>query len=529
MGPGYSRAQAAGIEDVIGSVREVVILGGGSAGWITAATLAAEFRATRPELRITVVESPDLPAIGVGEGTWPSMRATLHAAGLSEAELVRECDAAFKQGSRFDGWVSGQQGDRYYHPFTLPQGFGEADLAGGWQQAEPGRAFADCVCPQPTLCDAALAPKQTTTPEYGAAVNYGYHFDAVKMGRLLRRHAVERQDVRHVADEVTAVRTHDNGDIAALATRGHGEIEGDLFVDCSGLACRLLGQHYGVGFRSLRPVLFNDTALAVQVPYAREDAPLASATIATAHAEGWTWDIGLPTRRGVGLVYSSAHTSDAAAEDALMRHLQASGAPDGAPAPRRIRFEPGHREQFWHRNCVAVGLAAGFIEPLEASALALVELSAAMIRDELPATREDMDIVAARFNEAFDYRWQRIVEFLKLHYVLSRRDDSAYWREHREAASQPARLQELLRLWRHRAPQRNDFNRLEEVFPAASWQYVLYGMGFRPQPRPLPPERLAAAQARMREATTLARRLLGGLPRHRDLIHHIREHGMPAA
>lgn len=512
------------------AVREVVILGGGSAGWITAATLAAEFRATRPGTRVSVVEAPDLPAIGVGEGTWPSMRSTLHGAGLHEADLVRECDAAFKQGSRFDGWVDGAAGDRYYHPFSLPQGYGEADLVGAWLQAEPGRPFAACVSPQPHLCDASLAPKQVTTPSFGAAANYGYHFDAVKIGRLLRRHATERLGVRHVADEVVAVRARDNGDIAALTTRAHGDIEGDLFVDCSGLGCRLLGQHYGIAFRSQRHLLFNDSALAVQVLHARPDAPLASVTIATAHAEGWTWDIGLPTRRGVGLVYSSAHTSDAAAEAALLRHLQKTGAPADGPAPRQIRFDPGHRERFWHRNCVAVGLAAGFIEPLEASALALVELSAAMIRDELPATREDMDIVAARFNETFAYRWSRIVEFLKLHYVLSRRNDADYWREHRQMSSQPERLQELLRLWRHRAPNRNDFNRLEEVFPAASYQYVLYGMRFRPEPAgPLPPERLAAAQVRLREAATITKRLLGGLPGHRALIEHIRAHGMPAA
>jgi hypothetical protein len=284
-----------------------------------------------------------------------------------------------------------------------------------------------------------------------------------------------------------------------------------------------------VAFQSQRSVLFNDSALAVQVPYAQPDGPLASVTIATAHAEGWTWDIGLPTRRGVGMVYSSAHTSDAAAEQALLGHLRRSGAPDGVPSPRRIRFDPGHREHFWHRNCVAVGLAAGFIEPLEASALALVELSAAMIRDDWPATRADMDVVAARFNEAFAYRWSRIIEFLKLHYVLSRRDDSDYWRDHRQGSSQPQRLQELLRLWRHRAPNRNDFNRLEEVFPAASYQYVLYGMQFRPEVGPLPPERLAAAQACLRDAATITKRLLGGLPSHRDLIHHIRTHGMPAA
>ena len=515
------------------SVRQVVILGGGSAGWIVAATLAAELHGKAPDSpKVTLIESPDMPAIGVGEGTWPSMRATLHTIGIAESDLVRECDAAFKQGSRFDGWVDGAATDRYYHPFSLPQGFGDADLVGGWLAAQAGQPYAEAVGPQPHLCNASLGPKQVSTPEYGGVANYGYHFDAVKIGHLIRRHAVEKLGVRHIADDVVAVRSAENGDIAALSTRAHGDVPGDLFIDCSGLACRLLGEHFGVAFQSQQSVLFNDRALAVQVPYAEADAPLASCTIATAHAEGWTWDIGLPTRRGVGLVYSSAHSSDAAAEQTLLRHLQRSGAPDPALAPRRIPFNPGYRERFWHRNCVAVGLAAGFIEPLEASALALVELSVAMIRDDFPADRACMEIVAHRFNEAFAYRWSRVIEFLKLHYVLSQRSDSEYWREHREPASQPERLQELLALWRHRAPNRNDFPRLEEVFPAASYQYVLYGMGFRPDSvalRPERPERLSAAQACLRDAATITKRLLGGLPRHRDLIHHIRTHGMPAA
>ncbi len=512
------------------AVRRIVVLGGGSAGWLTAATLAAELGGDGPDaLQITLIESPDVPAIGVGEGTWPTMRATLQRIGLTEAELIRACDAAFKQGSCFVGWQQGGASDRYYHPFTLPHGWGEADLAGAWQQEPSSVSFAERVTPQPHLCDAALAPKQTTTPDFAGVMNYGYHFDAVKLGHLLQRHATSVLGVRHVVDHFIDVRSHENGDIAALATRAHGEIAGDLFIDCSGLASLLLGQHYGVGLRSEQAVLFNDSALAVQVPHAEPLAPLASATVSTAHAEGWTWDIALPTRRGVGLVYSAGHTSDAQAERALLGYIESQGLSLGDASPRRLRFQPGYRERFWHRNCVAVGLAAGFIEPLEASALALVELSAAFIRDEMPAGRADMDLVARRFNEAFGYRWSRIIDFLKLHYVLSRRDDADYWRDHRAAASQPESLRELLQLWAHRAPSRNDFYRAEEVFPAASYQYVLYGMGFRPAGRPLRADRLAKAQSCLRDVTTITRRLLGAMPRHRDLIQHICAHGMPPA
>ena len=512
------------------AVRHVVVLGGGSAGWITAALLAAEHGGSEPgTLKISLIESPDTPAIGVGEGTWPSMRETLQRIGLSEADLVRECDAAFKQGSRFDGWLNGSVSDHYYHPFSLPQGYGDVDLVGGWVNGGNHSSFADYVSPQPHICNAHLAPKQVTTPEFSAIANYGYHFDAVKMGLLLRKHAVDKLGVRHIVDEVTAVRSHDNGDIAALQTRKLGDIEGDLFIDCSGMPSVLLGQHYGIALQSQQQVLFNDSALALHVPYANNSAPLASATIATAHAVGWTWDIGLPTRRGVGLVYSSAHTTQEAAEATLHQHIQRSGGPTDMPTPRHIRFTPGYRERFWHRNCVAVGLSSGFIEPLEASALAMVELSVAMIRDELPANRADMDLVAKRFNDAFSYRWARIIDFLKLHYALSQRNDSDYWREHRLQSSMPERLRELLQLWKHRAPYRNDLFRIEEVFPAASYQYVLYGMGFKPElaiPRPL---RLEQAQESFRKAATITKRLLGGLPRHRDLINHIHLHGMPAA
>ena len=192
----------------------------------------------------------------------------------------------------------------------------------------------------------------------------------------------------------------------------------------------LLGQHYGVPFRSQKHVLFNDTALALQIPYADENSPIASQTISTAQSNGWIWDIGLPTRRGVGHVYSSAHTSDDAAE-ARAAHLHRAHrrAEEHAGTPRKLSFNPGYREKFWHRNCVAIGLSAGFIEPLEASALALVELSAAMLSDQMPATRDAMDIVARRFNDSFTYRWERVIDFLKLHYVLTQRTDSAFWRD----------------------------------------------------------------------------------------------------
>ncbi len=511
------------------AVRHVVIVGGGSAGWLVAGLIAADHRGGQPDgLQVTLLESPDIGPIGVGEGTWPTMRDSLRRIGVSETELVRRCDAAFKQGSRFVGWVDGGPQDVYHHPFVLPQGYTEANLAAAWLQRHAQLPFAELASFQPHLCLQGKAPKQASTPEFAAVSNYGYHFDAGKFGQLLQHHCTTRLGVRHVLDHMEGIRSHDNGDIAALHTRAHGELAGDLFIDCTGLASLLLGGHYGVPLLPQRQVLFNDRALAVQVPYAQPDGPIASQTLATAQAGGWVWDIGLPTRRGVGHVYSSAHTSDDEAEQALRRYIQASGGPAEIATPRRLRFEPGYRQTFWHRNCVAVGLSAGFVEPLEASALALVELSAVAISEQMPATRAAMDIVARRFNEAFTGRWERVIDFLKLHYALSRRRDSAYWRDHVQPGSMPGRLQDALTLWRHRPPSRHDLPRVDEPFPSASWQYVLFGMGFRPEPGAYGAGRddTDAAEAAFREAATLTRRMLPALPSHRELIDHIHRHGL---
>ena len=503
-------------------MRTVAVLGGGSAGWLVAGLLAAEHR----DLHITLIESSEVPVIGVGEGTWPSMRDTLRRIGLSESDFIRRCQVSFKQGSRFDGWQRGTTaalGDRYYHPFMLPVGHGDVDLISGWLATEPHRPFADLVSPSVQVCEAGRAPKQAQTPNFGAVANYAYHFDAGLFGQLLREHATQRLGVQRLVDHVDAVRSHENGDIAALQTRAHGELCADLFIDCSGLTARLIGQHFGVPLKSERDVLFNDAALPVQVPYARPQAPIATCTIATAWAKGWIWDIGLPTRRGVGCVFSRAHASEDEAQAALQAYLDATDAPAERPTPRSIRYDPGYRERFWVRNCVAIGLSAGFIEPLEASALALVELSVQRLCDELPMTRDGMETVARRFNDDFGYRWARVIDFLKLHYLLSQRDDSDYWRAHRDPATWPERLRELLPLWRLRAPARHDFGRIDEVFPAASYQYVLYGMGFRPALQPLAADKLQAAHACFDEAARQARRFVPALPSHRSLIDHIHQ------
>ncbi|GAA0858603.1 tryptophan halogenase family protein [Aliiglaciecola litoralis] len=511
-------------------IRKIVIVGGGSAGWLTAGVIAAEHMANSAEgIKVTLIESPDVKPIGVGEGTWPTMRGTLRKMGITETQFIRECDATFKQGAKFAKWVTGADDDAYYHPLVLPQGYEQINLAPFWHEHAEQVPFADAVSFQGHLCERGLAPKQNTTPEYAHVANYAYHLDAGKFSVMLQKHCTEQLGVTHILDHVTGINSHDNGDIKSLNTKLNGELEADLFIDCTGFKSLLLGEHYQIPFIDKRHILFNDAALAVHVPYESEQSPIASHTISTAQSAGWIWDIGLPSRRGVGHVYSSAHISDEQAEVELRDYIRATiGDKVDDLSIRKIPITPGHRETFWHKNCVAVGLSAGFLEPLEASALVLVELSAAMISEQLPATRGVMDIVAKRFNDKFRYRWDRIIDFLKLHYILTKRKDTPYWVDNCKAESIPQDLQEQLELWKYHSPWHSDFTQIDEVFPSASYQYVLYGMGFRTQ-MPATMRRSSNRQIAMENLAKnqqLTNKLLKGLPTNRELINKIKEYGL---
>lgn len=502
-------------------VADIVIVGGGTAGWLAACLIAARTGSGGAHpISVTLVESPDVSTIGVGEGTWPTMRHTLELIGISETEFLLACDASFKQGSRFDGWRTGAADESYLHPFTAPLDGDARDVVAAW--AEDGRRFADAVCVQSEICRWDLTPRQREMPDYSGSLDYAYHLDAGKFAKLLMRHATERLNVRHIRDHVVAIDAAEDGDIVALRTRASGLVAGDLFLDCSGHASLLIGGHYDVGTVDRGGELFNDRALAVQVPVGERSA-IASQTIATAHAAGWIWDIGLPTRRGIGCVYSSAHLGDDAAADTLTRYLQAT-APDAGDLPfRQLTFQSRHRERFWERNCLAIGLSAGFLEPLEASAIVLIELSLDALLNDFPVTRGVMDVHAMRFNALFRNRWDRIVEFLKLHYVLSVRDEP-YWRDHRNPGSIPPRLTELLRVWRDQPPSLVDLSMIGEMFPASSYQYILYGTGFPP-----PPRGANVLETRQRVNKLLAdvdqrrRTLVANLPTNRAYLEALRQ------
>jgi flavin-dependent dehydrogenase len=505
----------------------VVIVGGGTAGWLTAGIIAARHCSKNTPLQETeviLVESPDVKNLGVGEGTWPTMRDTLRQIGISERTFLSCCDASFKQASKFVGWTEGKN-EQYFHPFTVPSGYGTVSAAEHWSATPKDEDFESWVCAQGTICTHNLAPKLPQMPEYAFNLNYGYHLNAGKFVKILHEHCVEQLGVKYIQGHVEHVLPAENGDISAIVLAGGEQVDGDLFIDCSGFAAILIGKHYQIPFKSKRHILFNDTALAVQVEHATDDVPIASCTVATAQQSGWIWDIALQNRRGIGHVFASEFTSSERAEEDLFAYIQNDPyLAEQNVEPRTIKFTPGHRETFWHRNCVAIGVSAGFVEPLEATALVLIEKSAEWISQQLPRERGAMTVLAKRFNTLTLQRWQEIIDFLKLHYVLTKRQDSEYWLEHQRSDTIPESLQDALTLWRTQAPGLYETNQRFELFSSASKQYVLYGMGFST-------EQYQYAQMHQNEAPLIKRlrnetlhsteKLLSALPTNRQFLSRI--------
>jgi flavin-dependent dehydrogenase len=497
-------------------IRKITVVGGGTAGWLAASVIAAHHKkattSAKASLEIILIESSDIPTVGVGEGTWPTMKNTLKSIGIKESDVFSRCHAAFKQGGKFVNWVK-SEGDSYYHPFTVPLGYGRIDLAPYVSNIQEYALEANY---QQSVCEANLAPRSISEGEYSGQCNYAYHLDAGAFADLLKQHARENLGVKHVIGTVDNVVLSDDGNIASVQLKDGQQCSADLFIDCTGFQSLLLGKALGVGFKSTDKYLFNDTALALHVPYKDANDPIPTHTVATGQNAGWIWDIGLSSRRGVGHVYASEYLTDDEAHLNLANYL---GQKPEDISPRKIAFQSGHREKFWHKNCVAIGMSAGFVEPLEATAIMLIEISARYVAENLPPHDGVMPTIAKRFNQQMDYKWSRIIDFLKLHYMLTKRQEP-YWQAHTQADSIPERLKEDLAVWAYRGPTQADFESAIELFPAASYQYVLYGMGFKPdfsKHQHLHNEQQQASLV-ARKNQQLTQQMLASLPQHRAFI-----------
>jgi tryptophan halogenase len=439
----------------------VVIAGGGTAGWVTAAALV---RHLEPLLDITLVESDAIGTVGVGESTIPTAR-TFHALlGINEHVFMRETNATFKLGISFENWL--RDGDRYFHPFgTVGRSLPLADFQHFWLEAR-SRGFGGAYTDYSLETQAAMAGKFATGDP--APLSFAYHLDATAYAAFLRSLA-EPAGVKRVEGKIAQVeRDTGSGDIAALVLESGARIEGDLFIDCTGFRALLIEETLKTGFEDWGHWLPTDSAFAVQSETTEPPVPY---TRAIAHGAGWRWRIPLQHRMGNGFVFSSAHLPDDAAREQLL------AAVPGKPLfdPRLIRYRTGARKRAWNRNCIAIGLSSGFIEPLESTSIHLVMIAVTRLLQNFPL-RRDMAALSEQFNQQSRAETEHVRDFIILHYKLNQRDEP-FWREH-AARDVPDSLAARIELFRESAMAYQGSN---DLFRIDSWNAVMMGQGVMPQ------------------------------------------------
>jgi tryptophan halogenase len=483
------------------AIRNVVIVGGGTAGWMAAALIA---RVLGDQVSITLVESEEIGIIGVGEATIPPIQHVNATLGIDEAEFLRETKATIKLAIRFDDW--GAIGESYYHTFgAAGRNLPFCSFHHFWHRAA---ALDYWDFDLNALCARAgkFARIQSGDPTF--ALPYAYHFDSSLYGRFLRQYS-ERRGVRRVEGMVAAVRRDsDSGDVTALVLRDGRDIAGDLFVDCSGARGLLIQQQLNVGFEDWGHWLPCDRAMAVPSERFAQTAPY---TRAIARRAGWQWRIPLQHRNGNGLVYSSRHVGDDEAAATLLGNLDGQALGD----PRIIPFRTGRARRQWDRNVVAVGLSSGFLEPLESTSIYLIQSAIVRLLHLFPRAAIDPR-AAAEYNRQSQIEYETVRDFIILHYRATRRDDSAFWRDLR-AMPLPDRLATKIDAFRANGALSQD---AFDIFMEPSWVQVLLGQGIVPADRhPLADGPTDAELAdQLRQIAALKREPLRDMPLHDDFL-----------
>ncbi len=494
------------------SINRIVVLGGGTSGWMAALSLMSGL----PRTSVTVVESEEVGIVGVGEATFPSIRAFHDIVGVDEAEFLRATNGTYKLGAHFCNWR--EPGSNYFHTFG---NFGETDgSAALWGQYVRAYQAADgtsakldtlgtlgeqCLPTVMGMRDKFCLP----APDSGADFTYAYHFDATLYGPFLRTLALQR-GAQRIEGKVVDVARRPDGAVASLRLADGREIAADLFVDCSGFASLLLGKTLGEPFVDYSHWLPVDRAWAC--PGERHGTALTPYTRATALEAGWSWRIPLRNRTGYGHVFSSRYISEERAREQLLAQMDA--APLGAP--RLLRFTTGHRARFWVKNVVALGLASGFLEPLESTSIYLVQIGIGRLMTLLQSGKPIGEDEVHAYNAGLVRHYERCRDFIILHYCLTSRRDTQFWRDMAGMAL-PDTLAFKLHMWRQ-GGQLYQYD--EEAFYPTSWLAIHAGMDHWPErcdPRFAKVPADASAQW-LRDRRDKLAQLVGTLPTHEEFL-----------
>jgi tryptophan 6-halogenase len=477
------------------NIRNVVIVGGGSAGWMTAAYLR---RALDKDVEILVVESGTIPTVGVGEATFSTIKLFFDFLGLDEREWMPKCKAAYKLAIKFVNWNVERR--HFYHPFERYEtvdGFN----AGEWwlkitKYMDVGPFDYTCFI-IPTLCDQKKSPRYLDgqvfdskvvdyfAPERAFQKNvladlkiqypYGYHFNASLLADFMMSYATKR-GVRRVLDDVVDVKLAEDGSIAHLVTKENGIISGDLYIDCTGFKGLLINKALREPFISFSDSLLCDSAVAMQIPRDIASDGINPYTTATALSSGWVWNIPLYGRDGTGYVYSSAFLSTDEAEKEFRAHL---GSASDNCSPLHIKMRIGRNRNSWVKNCVAIGLSSGFVEPLESTGIFFIQHGIEELVSHFPSKPINPESIRS-YNEAIADCIDGVREFLTLHYCSSSRADTPFWKATKRDLVIPETLQQRLKLWKSRLPNNRNINQKYHGFESYSYSVMLLGLGYQP-------------------------------------------------
>ncbi|MGA1693762.1 MAG: tryptophan halogenase family protein [Burkholderiaceae bacterium] len=492
------------------TVNRVVIAGGGTAGWMTAALMS---KLLGRGLSITLVESEELGTVGVGEATIPALHTFHNLLGINEAEFMAETNATFKLGINFEGWKN--IGEDYFHSFgSTGNDHWSAGFQHFWLKGMQSGVAATYTDYNPETV-AAFSNRFAHVQNNG--LNYAYHLDAGRYAAFLRKMS-ESYGVKRIEGKIAQVLKHGEGadpkivgNISALQMEDGGRIEGDLFIDCTGFRSLLLGQALGVGYEDWSYWLPCDRAVAVQTESVREPWPY---TRSIAHPFGWQWRIPLQHRVGNGMVYSSRELSDADAPDMLRNNVEG----ELITKPRLIKFLPGQRDKVWERNCIAIGLSSGFVEPLESTSIHLIQRAAIRLMQLFPSAgiqQAEID----EFNLQSKRELEHIRDFIVLHYHVNERTDSDLWKHVREMSILPS-LRHRIELFKESA---RVFRTSDELFAENSWIQVMMGQGilpsrYHPVADLMGPEEL---QHFLADIQARVKRLVSALPAHGSYVQQL--------
>jgi flavin-dependent dehydrogenase len=515
-------------------IRSVVIVGGGTSGWMTASYLQAVFG---DRLDVTVIESAQIGTIGVGEATFSTIRHFFDSLNLSEAEWMPECNATYKLAVRLENWR--EPGHHFYHPFERLRVVDGTPLTSWWQQLRPsGRFDKDCFLIA-SICDAKASPRhrdgslfereleedpdrvvfRTTLSEQSTQFPYAYHFDAALLAEFLTRYATKR-GVRRVVDTVEHVALDAEGSISHLVTKESGELRGDFYIDATGFRSLLLGNALGEPFTSYLDTLPNDRAVALRVPVDTAEVGLRPCTTATAQDAGWIWTIPLYDRIGTGYVYSSEYCDSDEAERVLREFVGPAAADLQA---NHIRMRVGRSRRAWVKNCAAIGLAAAFVEPLQSTGIFLIQHAIEQLVRHFPSGTESDEGLRESYNTVVANAAEGVREFLVLHYVGAARADNEYWRD-AKTKRVPDALAERLARWQTLLPDNDSVFPHYHAFEPYSYVCMVLGLGGIPL-RPPPVLGMFDAAPARREFTKLraeADRLVATLPSQHEFLSRLR-------